>query len=143
LFTDEEYKKCASSTMRGKTWFDLTSNVFVAFLFWVKDALDFLHYYFIALEILSLVQCYLERLTCQATASLHQEIAEAFDKEVRKYVKEILEEERSNFGMMAVMRATAKNKVQSFKGQFSKYTAIANPKLGDEFFEEVNQTYIL
>ena len=41
-----------------------------------------------------------------------------------------------------VMRAATKNKVQSFKGQFSKYTAIANPKLGDEFLEEVCQIYL-
>jgi hypothetical protein len=54
-------------------------------------------------------------------------------------VEETPEAKRSDYG---VMRATAKNKVQSFKGQFSKYTAIANPKLGDEFLEEVCQIYL-
>ena len=48
--------------------------------------------------------------------------------------------DRSNSGMMAAMRAAAKSKVQAYKGQFSKYLAIANPKLGDEFLEEVGQT---
>jgi hypothetical protein len=40
----------------------------------------------------------------------------------------------------AAMRAGTKNKIQSYKGQFSKYLAIANPKLGDEFLEEVCET---
>jgi hypothetical protein len=31
------------------------------------------------------------------------------------------------------MKAAAKSKLQSFKGQFLKFTAIANPKLGNEF----------
>jgi hypothetical protein len=36
------------------------------------------------------------------------------------------------------MRFVAKSKQQSFKGQFSKYIAIANPKFGDKFLEEVS-----
>jgi DNA integrity scanning protein DisA with diadenylate cyclase activity len=143
LLTNEEYRKYKSSTMHGKTWFDLTSNIFVAFLFQVKDALDFLHYSFIALEILSLVQCYLKCLICQATTFLQQEITKASDEATRKYMEETPKDERSDYGMMAVMRVVAKNKVQSFKGQFSKYTAIANPKLGDEFFKGGKSNYLL
>jgi hypothetical protein len=101
----------------------------VAFLLRVRNALHFLHYSFIALEILSLVQCYLECLTYQASASLQQKIAEASDEAARKYVEETPKEERSDSGVTAVMRAVAKDKVQSFKGQFSKLLAIANPKL--------------
>jgi hypothetical protein len=41
----------------------------------------------------------------------------------------------------AVIRAAAKTKLHSFKGQFSKYTAIANPKFGDEFLEEVSASF--
>jgi hypothetical protein len=33
------------------------------------------------------------------------------------------------------MRVAAKTKHQSFKGQFSKFTAIANPKFGDAFMD--------
>ena len=43
--------------------------------------------------------------------------------------------------MTTIMKAAAKSKVQSFKGQFLKFIAIVNPKLGNEFFEEVSQTY--
>jgi hypothetical protein len=35
LLTEEEYQKYALSPHIGKTWFKLTINVFVAFLFWV------------------------------------------------------------------------------------------------------------
>jgi hypothetical protein len=44
LLTKEEYKKCKSSPMREKTWFDLTSDVFVAFLFRIRNTLFFQHY---------------------------------------------------------------------------------------------------
>jgi hypothetical protein len=142
LFTEEEYKKYKSSPIHGKTWFELTSDVFVAFLFQVRNTLLFQHCSIISLEILSIVQCYLECLTCQATTSLQQEIAEASYEAAKKYVEETLEVERSDSGVMAVMRAAAKNKAQSFKGQFSKYIAIANPKLGNEFPEGICQIYL-
>jgi hypothetical protein len=139
LLTEEEYQKCKASTMRGKTWYDLTTDVFVAYLFRVRGALDFILNYFIALVILSLLECYLECLTCQATASSQQEIAEASDEATRKYVEETPEGERSDSGVTVAMRAAAKNKIQSYRGQFSKYLTIANPKLGDEFLEEVSE----
>ena len=46
LITDEECKKCKSSKMLGKTWFNLTTDVFIVFLFKVKDPYTF---YFISL----------------------------------------------------------------------------------------------
>jgi hypothetical protein len=69
LLTEEEYKKCKSSPMRGKTWFNLTFDVFVSFLFQIRNTLFFQHYSIISLEILNIVQYYLEYLTCQATTS--------------------------------------------------------------------------
>jgi hypothetical protein len=38
------------------------------------------------------------------------------------------------------MREAAKAKATSFKGKFSKYTAIANPRLGDQFLKEDNDS---
>jgi hypothetical protein len=55
-------------------------------------------------------------------------------------VEETPEGDRSDSGMTAAMRVGAKSKIQSYKGQFSKYLTIANPKLGDEFLEEVSET---
>jgi 3-methyladenine DNA glycosylase AlkC len=62
---------------------------------------------------------------------LQQEIVEAFDKVARKYNNETPEEEKNALGITAAMRAIAKTTHQSFEGQFSKYTAITNSKLGD------------
>ena len=74
---------------------------------------------------------------------LLQEIAKASDDAARKYYEEILEGERTNSGVTSVMRAAAKAKQQSFKGQFSKFTAVANPKLGDEFLHEIKVNFLL
>jgi hypothetical protein len=51
---------------------------------------------------------------------LQQEIAEASDDAARKYYEETPESKRTGLGMTAVMRAAAKAKQHSFKGQFAK-----------------------
>ena len=51
--------------------------------------------------------------------------------------------ERSDSGVTVAMRAGAKSKIRSYKGQFSKYLAIANPILGEEFLKEVCETSLL
>ena len=66
-----------------------------------------------------------------------QEIGEASDDAARKYYDETPMEDRSNASVTAAMRAAAKLKHQSFKGQFFKYLSIANPKFGDKFLEQV------
>ena len=71
----------------------------------------------------------------------HQEILEAFDDAARKYYEETPKEDMSNITVIAVMRAATKNKQQSFKGQFTKYFVIANPKFRDKFLQEVSSSY--
>jgi hypothetical protein len=44
LPTIEEYQRCVQSPQIGKTWYKMTTDVFVAFLFWVTFIL--LHYQF-------------------------------------------------------------------------------------------------
>ena len=66
-----------------------------------------------------------------------QEIGEATDDAARKYYDETPKEDKSDVGVTIAMRAAAKLKHQSFKGQFFKYLSIANPKFGDRFLEEV------
>ena len=39
------------------------------------------------------------------------------------------------------MKEVAKTKAASFRGKFSKYIAIANLKLGDQFLEEVQYSF--
>jgi hypothetical protein len=69
---------------------------------------------------------------------LQQEISEASDDASRKYYEETSETDRTGLGVIEVMRAATKTKHQSFKGQFSKFTAVANPKFGDAFMDEVS-----
>ena len=68
---------------------------------------------------------------------LQQEIGEASDDAARKYYDETPKDEWSDPAVTAAMRAAAKLKHQSFKGQFFKFLSIANPKFGDKFLEEV------
>ena len=69
---------------------------------------------------------------------IQQETEEASDDTARKYYDETPKEDKSNTGVTTTMRAAAKLKHQSFKGQFFKYLSIANPKFGDKFLEEVS-----
>jgi hypothetical protein len=57
---------------------------------------------------------------------MQQEIAEASDDAARKYYEEMLEKNTTTSEVPEVMRAAAKSKLQSFKGQFSKFIAVAN-----------------
>jgi hypothetical protein len=50
MITPDEYRKCKSNLQLGKTWFNLTTDVFVSFFFRVSD---FLATIFIALHISS------------------------------------------------------------------------------------------
>jgi hypothetical protein len=67
-----------------------------------------------------------------------QEISEASDDASRKCYEETPEKDRTSSGVTEVMRAAAKSKHQSFKGQFTKFTAIANPKFGDAFMDGIS-----
>ena len=69
---------------------------------------------------------------------MQQEIAEAADDAARKYYEETAKEDWSDTAITILMRAAAKSKQQSFKGQFAKRLAIANPKFGDKFLQEVS-----
>ena len=69
---------------------------------------------------------------------LQQEIAEASNDAARKYYEEMPKKDMTTSGMTAVMKATTKSKQQSFMGQFSKFAAVANPKFGDGFLDEVS-----
>jgi hypothetical protein len=39
MLTPDEYWKCESNQQLGKTWFNLTMDIFVSFFFWMSDYL--------------------------------------------------------------------------------------------------------
>jgi hypothetical protein len=102
MLTEEEYRKCATSPHIGKTWFKLTTDVFVGFLFWVI----FLLHHLICL----IFHCQGSCLAFTFASILMQEIAEAFDDAARNYYEYTPKEDRSDSGITAVMRAAAKSK---------------------------------
>jgi hypothetical protein len=68
---------------------------------------------------------------------MQQDISEASDEAARKYIDETEKKDRDPTVVTQVMRAVAKAKAASYRGKFSKFAAVANPKLGDRFLEEV------
>jgi hypothetical protein len=73
---------------------------------------------------------------------LQQEIGEASDDAARKYYDETPKKDWNDTGVTAAMKAAAKTRHHSFKGQFFKYLSIANPKFGDKFLEEVGFSFM-
>jgi hypothetical protein len=55
----------------------------------------------------------------------------------QRYMEETPEGERSDADITTAMRIAMKAKAAFYRGKFSKYTAVANPQLGDQFLEEV------
>lgn len=74
---------------------------------------------------------------------MQQDISEASDEAARKYVDETEEKDQDPAVVTQLMRAAAKAKAGSFRGKFSKFAAVANPKLGDKFLEEVRFTALV
>jgi hypothetical protein len=74
---------------------------------------------------------------------MQQDISEASDEAARKYVDETEEKDQDPAVVTQLMRAAAKAKAASFRGKFSKFAAVANPKLGDKFLEEVRFTALV
>jgi hypothetical protein len=140
ILTNEEYQKCRTNPMRGKVWYFLTLEVFVSFLFRVsKTSEDYLSSYFaLQFPVLIHIPIYDIGLYFKVLFPLEQqEIAEASDEAAQRYMEDTPEGERTDAGITAAMRAAAKTKAASYRGKFSKFTVVANPKLGDKFLDEV------
>jgi hypothetical protein len=137
MLTEEEFRKCVSSPHIEKTWYKMTSDVFVAFIFRVifllSHSFPLIHH--------CQGSCLAFILMLIPICHFQQEIAEASDDAARKYYEETPKEDRNNAAVTAVMRHAARSKQQSFKGQFAKYLAIANPKFGDKFLQEVSSSF--
>jgi hypothetical protein len=120
MLTKEEYKKCASSPHIEKTWYKMTSDVFVAFLFRVIFLLS--HFFHLILHCQSscLIFMFASILMLIPICHFQQEIAEASDNATKKYYEETPKEDKNDTAVTTVMRATAKSKQQSFKGEFAK-----------------------
>jgi hypothetical protein len=136
LLTEEEHKKCVMSPHIERTWYKMTSDVFISFLFRVifslQHSIPLVHYQVGSIPAFTpslILVCYYQ-----------QEIAEASDDAARKYYEDTPKDEINVAAVTAAMRHAAKTKQNSFKGQFHKYLAIANPKFGEKFLQEVSSS---
>jgi hypothetical protein len=137
MLIEEEFRKCANNSPHiEKTWYKMTSDVFVAFLFRVI----FLFSHSSLLIHHCQGSCLVYILMLIPIFHFQQEIAEASVDAARKYYEETPKEDRNDAAITAVMKHAAKSRQQSFKGQFAKYLAIANPKFGDKFLQEVSSS---
>lgn len=68
---------------------------------------------------------------------MQQEIADAADAATRSLLGDDPSISRTNEEITSVMLEAAKLKANTYKGQFSKWLAVAHPALGDEFLAEV------
>jgi hypothetical protein len=134
MLTEEEYRKCVMSPHIERTWYKMTTDVFVSFLFRVIFLLS--HFFPLIHHKIGSSPPFI--LLLIPVCYSQQEIAEASDDAARKYYEETPKDERNDAAVTAAMRNAAKTKQQSFKGQFAKYLAIANPKFGDKFLQEVS-----
>jgi hypothetical protein len=78
-----------------------------------------------------------QALICSFFYEIQQDIPEASNERVRTYINEIVEANRFDAKITAIMRAVAKAKAALYLEKFSKYTSVANPKLGNKSLEEV------
>jgi hypothetical protein len=116
MLTKEEYRKCTSSPHIEKTWYKMTSNVFIAFLFQVIFLLS--HFFPLILHFQGscLAFMFASILMLVPICHFQQEIAEASNDAAKKYYEEKPKDDRSDTAVIAVMRAAARSKKQSFKG---------------------------
>jgi hypothetical protein len=113
---EEKYRKCTNSPHIEKIWFKLTTDVFVAFLFWIIILLNHCFHLIFYWQGSCLAIIFASILMLVPLCDLQQEIAEASNDAARKYYDEIPKEERSDTSVTAVMIAAAKSKHYSFKG---------------------------
>ena len=70
-----------------------------------------------------------------------REIAQASDDAARAYLDKTPEEEQTATAVWDVMTEASERMVESIKKKdFTKYLAIANPKNGDDFLNEVKHS---
>lgn len=71
-------------------------------------------------------------------STLQAEIARAADDAVEEYNRSVPENERTATGVWEVMQTANDKAIKTIKQKdFQKYLAVANPKNGDDFFNQV------
>jgi hypothetical protein len=106
MLTEKEHRKCTTSPHIKKTWYKMTSDVFVAFLFRVifllSHSFPLIHHY--------QGSCLAFILMLFPIWHFQQEIAEASDDAAKKYYEETPKEDMNDAAVTAIMRHAARSK---------------------------------
>ena len=107
MLSEEDFKRCASSPHISKTWFKMTIDVFIAFLFRVGPKS---HHSILYCEAYCFANMFESIQMLIALCPLQQEIAEAADDAARKYYEETAKEDWSDSAITTLMRAATRTK---------------------------------
>lgn len=96
---------------------------------------SFIRYLPIPLIFISFLSLFLYSLTC---GFLQREISQASDAAARAYKDNTPPQERTAIGVFKAMSSAEEKARKSYRSKsFEKYIAVANPKNGEAFFDEV------
>jgi hypothetical protein len=127
LISKEDYLACINAKKKHNTWYPLTIDVFVSFLYKV---ITFPYFDFSPFNF---------HLLCWLTFACNQrEISAASDAAARAYKDETPADQRTALGVWRAMTLAEEKAKKSFRSKsFEKYVAVANSENTDAFFDEV------
>jgi len=131
LISPADYKLCEKTKGSRPTWYNLTADVFVKFLYKVNKsfpstpvfpASSFNHLSFQAFSY---------------SISLQRDISQAADAAAIQYRESTLPDQRTAQDIWDVMSKAQDKTIKRLRSSFEKYICVAHKDNGDEFFSEV------
>ena len=128
LISAEDIKICETEKSKHETWYSLMLDIFVAFLYKVSIK-----------SLSSFSSCLTQRpKLLMVLLFLQKEISAAADVAVLQYKETTPIEDKTAPGIWLAMTKAQQKMVKLIRARnFDKYIAMANPKNGDAFFNEV------
>ena len=128
LISVEDKKICETEKSKHETWYSLTLDIFVAFLYKVSIK-----------SLSSFSSCLTQRpKLLMVPLLLQKEISAVVDAAAFQYKETTPVEDRTAPGIWLAMTKAQQKMVKLIRARnFDKYIAVANPKNGDAFFDEV------
>ena len=132
LIFAEDIKICETEKSKHETWYSLMLDIFVAFLYKVRIK-----------SLSSFSSCLTRRpKLLMVPLILQKEISAATDDDALQYKETTLVEDRIAPGIWLAMTKAQQKMVKLIRAKnFDKYIAMANPKNGDAFFDEVSHRF--
>jgi hypothetical protein len=128
LLSVADYKMCESKMEKNPTWYPLTLDVFVKFLYKVINVYGFVVFSSSVFMLVPYHSC----------GSFQRDISNASDIAARLYREATPEALRSSTEIWNVMTKAQEKLIKSIRSRnFEKYISVAHKDNGDDFFNEV------